>query len=38
MPKHLPFLDYALPQLYTAHVEIWKREERRHHGGDAVLS
>lgn len=37
MPKRYPFLDYALPKLYHAHLDAWKREERRLHGGDAVL-
>lgn len=37
MPAAYPFLDYQLP-LYQQHVEGWKREERRLHGSDAVLS
>lgn len=37
MPKRLPFLDATLP-MYNQHLEGWKREERRLHGGDAVLS
>lgn len=37
MPKRFPFLDHQLP-MYQQHLDAWKREERRLHGGDAVLT